>query len=136
MTEKIKLPVRISAPVVHGRGLGHSLGAPTMNQPLTGLDLPVPYGVYFSRATVGGVTYNAVTNVGVKPTVAGNDGEPIAETHILDCEGDLYGLDVTTELLLFLRREKKFASEELLARAIAEDVAAAGVYFKNESEEK
>ncbi len=132
MKEKIKLPVTVTAPVVHGRGLGHKLGAPTVNQVLTADENDIPFGVYFSRCTVGGVTYNAVTNVGVKPTVS-SDGKAVSETHLLDCKTALYGLDAKTELLLFRRSEKKFSSEQELARAIGEDIAAAREYFGNES---
>lgn len=131
MKEKIKLPVTVTAPVVHGRGLGHKLGAPTVNQVLTA-ENDIPFGVYFSRCTVGGVTYDAVTNVGVKPTVT-SDGRAVCETHLLDCDCALYGLDAETELLFFRRREEKFPSEAALAGAISEDIAAARQYFKNKS---
>ncbi len=128
MNEKTRLPVTVASPVIRGRGIGHSLGAPTVNQELTGKAAELPYGVYFSRCTVGGKTYNAVTNIGVKPTVS-DGGAPVAETHLLDCEGDLYGLDAVTELLVFRRAEAKFPSAEALSRAIAEDVCAASEYF-------
>lgn len=129
---KQKLPVTVTAPVLHGRGLGHSLGAPTVNQLLPDHARDLCYGVYFSRCTIGGRTYASVTNVGVKPTVS-QSGEPIAETHILDCDADLYGMEACTELLLFRREEKKFSSETELARAIAEDIAAAKEYFKSKT---
>lgn len=127
-----KLPVTVTAPVMHGRGLGHSLGAPTINQLLPECVGDLRYGVYFSRCTIGGRTYASVTNVGVKPTVS-QSGEPVAETHILDCDADLYGMEARTELLLFRRSEKKFSSETELARTIAEDVAAAREYFKSKT---
>ncbi len=127
-----KLPVTVTAPVMHGRGLGHSLGAPTINQPLPDHARDLCYGVYFSRCTIGGRTYTAVTNVGVKPTVS-QSGDPVAETHILDCDADLYGMEACTELLFFRREEKKFSSETELARTIAEDVAAAREYFKSQT---
>lgn len=132
MKDKIKLPVTVTAPVTHGRGLGHKLGTPTVNQILTADEKEIPYGVYFSRCTVGGRVYNAVTNVGVKPTVS-DDGCAVAETHLLDCNADLYGLDAVTELLFFRRAEVRFASETALARAISDDVSAAAEYFKNGS---
>lgn len=132
MKDKIKLPVTVAAPVVHGRGLGHKLGAPTVNQVLSADESDIPFGVYFSRCTVDGVTYDAVTNVGVKPTVS-KDGCAVCETHLLDCDGELYGFDAETELLFFRREEKKFPSKEALARTISEDIAAAREYFGDRS---
>ncbi len=134
MTKKLSLPAVITAPVVHGRGLGHSLGAPTVNQALTDALAHLPYGVYFSRCTVDGETYTAVTNVGVKPTVSDGDAVPVAETHLLDFSGDLYESDAVTELLVFRRGERKFESQEALSCAIADDIAAARDYFKSRSE--
>lgn len=127
MTE-ISLPAVIASPVVRGRGLGHKLGAPTVNQALPHELCRIPYGVYFSTVTVDGVKYNAVSNVGVKPTVT-SDGIPVCETHILGAELSLYGQSVTTELLFFRRGEKRFPSKEALAEAITADMNAARKYF-------
>ncbi len=129
---ELKHPVTVAAPVIHGRGLGHKLGTPTVNQQLQDTAKQLEYGVYFSRCTVGGVTYNSITNIGVKPTVS-EDGIAVAETHILDCDVELYGSDVLTELVFFRRPEIKFSSEEELSRKIREDVLAARNYFKNET---
>ena len=74
-----------------------------------------------------------VTNVGIKPTVEVKD--PLAETYILDFDGDLYGKSVEVALLSFLRPERKFDSIEQLKEQISQDSEAArrisGAYLKN-----
>ncbi len=129
---EIKLPVKICSPVIRGRGLGHKLGAPTLNQALPPELCALPYGVYFSRVFIGGAVYCAVTNVGVKPTVSDSDA-PVCETHLLDGDHDLYGASPVTELLLFRRREQKFSSYEELSAAILADADAAREYFINDN---
>jgi riboflavin kinase/FMN adenylyltransferase len=43
--------------------------------------------------------------------------------HLLDFQGDLYGMNVEVEFLRFLRGEKKFASVQDLKAQIVRDVA-------------
>ena len=116
-------PFALKAEVGHGKGLGHLLGTPTVNQRFpAGLVIP-RRGVYRTRCTVGGATYPAVTNVGVCPTVGG-DGIT-AESYLIGFSGDLYGRTVRTEFLAFLRPERKFPDEASLAAQIRADIASA-----------
>lgn len=48
------------------------------------------FGVYKSVTYLDGRVMPSVTNIGVKPTVDYKDS-PLAETHIMDFDGDLYG---------------------------------------------
>ena len=99
--------------VVYGNKIGRTLGAPTINQIIPkGYTLP-KFGVYASFVSFGGKTYKGVTNIGVKPSIKGSYS-PSAETYILDFEGDLYGKTIKTELVEFIRPEKKFDSLESL----------------------
>jgi len=43
------------------------------------------------------------------------------ETHLFECNEDLYGKQAKTELLHFVRPEQKFASVEELRRQLEED---------------
>ena len=66
-----------------------------------------------------GSTYVGVSNVGMRPTV---DGEEMRiETHILDFEGDLYAQSMTVSFLARLRGEMKFSSLEALSEQIQKD---------------
>lgn len=112
-------PYTLTAPVAAGRGLGHTLGAPTLNQPLEpGCALP-RFGVYLSAVTAGERTYTGVTNIGIKPTVG--EDVPLAETWIPGFSGDLYGQQVPVSPVAFLRPERRFDSLEALKTQITAD---------------
>ena len=110
--------------VMHGRKLARSLGFPTINQKWAGESIVPKFGVYAAKAYVDGRCYPAVTNIGVKPTVAqnGEDGV-LAETYIEGYSGDLYGEKVKVELIKFVRPERKFGSIEQLKEQIMRDAA-------------
>jgi riboflavin kinase/FMN adenylyltransferase len=65
---------------------------------------------------IDGIRYAAVTNIGTRPTVAG-EGITV-EPWILDYSGDLYGKEITLECYRFLRSEQKFPSLEALQSEI------------------
>lgn len=121
-------PYFVSGRVENGKKLGRRLGMPTANlYPAEDKLLP-PNGVYFSRVSMDKKTYQAVTNIGKRPTI--KDGEQIsAETYLLDFAGDIYGKFMKVELLHFKRGEKKFRNEEQLRQAVGGDILEAGKYF-------
>ena len=57
------------------------------------------------------------------------DIKPLAETHILDFSGDIYGETVKIDFMEFLREEKKFPSLENLKEQIESDVNMAKKLF-------
>lgn len=115
-------------PVNKGDGLGRTWGFPTINQSFPE-DFIVPkYGVYVSETVVDGESYLSVTNVGIRPTVDGDDER--SETCILDFSGDLYGKKVQVKLIKFLREEKKFPNVESLREAIGNDIENARKVYK------
>lgn len=114
-------PYSVSGRVVHGRALGRKLGMPTANfLPDAGKLLP-PNGVYYSRTLFNGKTYRGITNIGCKPTVSEEQIVGV-ETYLYDFEGEIYGRDMTIELLGFRRPERAFDNVEALRRQIEEDV--------------
>jgi len=111
-----------------GRGIGTRLLVPTVNlAPYPGL-LPA-FGVYVTRLTIGERCFQAVTNVGNRPTF----GEPsfAVESYILDFEP----VELTEEtplkleFLLRLRPEMTWPSPEALKAQIMKDVARAKRFF-------
>ncbi len=120
--------MKFTAPVIHGRHLGSSFGVPTINQTPPKEFEALPRGVYLSRVSVGGKSYPAVSNLGVKPTVD-SDGALLCETHILGFEGDLYGCDIETELIRHQRPERKFSSLDELRDVLRRDIDAAKEFF-------
>lgn len=127
VTRLLGTPYTIHTTVKSGQHLGRQLGTPTINQPLT-KDMAMPrYGVYASVAIVNNKALPAVTNIGLRPTVAGTT--PIAETFILGFDGELYGETVPVQLVEFLRDEQKFPSVDALKVQIEKDVATVTALF-------
>ena len=120
--ELLAHPLCIDGEIIHGRENGRKVGIPTVNQDLPE-DFIVPrFGVYASRVTVDGKKYRSITNIGTRPTVNGSGVN--CETHILEeIGGELYGKSVSTELLGFVRDERRFDSLEQLAEQIKLDIA-------------
>lgn len=122
-------PHLIRGTVRHGKGLGKSLGFPTVNIALApGVILPA-YGVYASRVTLAdGSTYPAATNIGVRPTVEDGDAVSI-EAFLLEFQGDVYGQTVKLELYRHLRPERAFGSLEELHREVMKNAQETREYF-------
>ena len=117
-------PYSITSEIVHGKALGQKLGFPTINQGFPRSMLIPPHGVYVTECCVDGISYRGVSNVGIRPTVD-NAASVNCETHLLDCDADLYGKKATVSFLRFLRPEERFDSVEALKKQVARDIAAA-----------
>jgi len=119
----------VNSTPARGRGIGSKLLVPTVNlAPYDGL-LPA-FGVYVTCLTIGNRRFQAVTNVGDRPTFEGAGFG--VETHILDFEpvelSDQTSLKL--EFLLRLRGEMTWPSSEALKAQILKDVARAKRYFR------
>src|SRR2546427_87121 len=112
----------IQGEVVRGAGRGRTLGFPTANVK-TARPLLLPPGVYACQVDVEETRYQAVINVGVRPTFG--ETELAVEAHLLDFSGDLYGRRIRLTFLRRLRDERKFPNVEALRNQIALDVLAA-----------
>ena len=123
-------PYAIHGVVVHGNHIGGAiLGFPTANiLPPPEKRLP-PFGVYVSQVLVDGRLYRGVTNIGKKPTVAGESPVGV-ETFIMGLEENLYGKEIEVQLLNFERPEQKFASLKELKEQIEKDKEYAAAYFE------
>ncbi len=124
VAELLGRPYSIVGPVVRGDQLGQSLGFPTANIDVGGLELP-PFGVYAARARHSGGEFPAAVNLGLRPTLQSPQPQLRFETHLIGYHGDLYGRDLTVELVAFLRPERRFAHLEALQAQISKDIAAA-----------
>ena len=121
------------ADTVHsGYHLGSSLGAPTINMFFPDGVLVPRHGVYAARVFLeNGESYQAVTNIGVRPTVSAGSRVSV-ESHLLDYSGNLYGRQARVEFYAFLRPERKFENYEALSVQIREDAEAARAYFEKQ----
>ncbi|MCR4841841.1 MAG: bifunctional riboflavin kinase/FAD synthetase [Eubacterium sp.] len=113
-------PFFIMEEVTSGNHLGHTIGFPTINQvPPVEKALP-PKGVYASAVVVRDRIYAGMTNIGVKPTIEGENALGV-ETNIFDFDEDIYGETVRVRLFSFIRPEKKFGSLDELKAQLAVD---------------
>lgn len=113
-------PYFIRTFVEEGRGVGHTLGFPTINSPLGVSKNILRRGVYVTEVIISGVSYMALSNVGVCPTFAPRVEH--IESYILDFNGDLYGKEVKIVFHAFLRDEIEFSSENDLILQIKVDI--------------
>jgi riboflavin kinase / FMN adenylyltransferase len=107
--------------VVRGEDLGKKIGFPTANLSAHSEQFP-PNGVYFAEATLDGIVYPGVVNLGYRPTVSNGKSERVLEIYLLDFDHDIYGKDIEVRFVQYLRPEQKFANLDALARQIELDV--------------
>ncbi len=110
----------LAGEVVPGARRGHRLGIPTANLKVRP-DQAVPAdGVYAVYAVLGQERYLGVANVGVRPSF--DNGERTVETHILDFDENIYGVDLVVEFVERLRDERRFDSVDELIAQINRDI--------------
>ena len=128
VSELLGRPYAVSGTVVRGDQLGRTLGFPTANLAVQGLELP-PQGVYAARVRIlsdtPGAAVPAVLNWGIRPTLERPAGEGRFEVHLLGHEGDLYGRELEVTFVGFLRAESRFDSVDALRSQIGRDCIAA-----------
>lgn len=118
----------VKSMVVHGNQIGRTIGIPTINMILPKEKLLPPLGVYVTRVMIDENWYMGVTNVGRKPTIAGE--HPIGvETYIIDFCQNLYDKVLTVQFLDYIRPEMKFPSLDQLKEQMNSDIARARHYF-------
>ncbi len=123
-SDKIYGGFSFTADVSHGQKRGRTIGFPTANQIYPDMLVKPKFGVYLTKVTVGGKEYRAITNIGTRPTF---ETETIGcESYIKNFSGEIYGKQMNTELLEFIREEKKFNNIKELQQAIKNDVALLG----------
>jgi riboflavin kinase/FMN adenylyltransferase len=115
-------PYAICGEVVAGDQIGRQLGFPTANLDAANLVLP-PNGVYAACTKLKGQFYRAALNIGMRPTVVSAQPQLRAEAHLLDFNGELYGLELELEVGAKLREERRFNSSGELREQITRDVA-------------
>jgi len=122
-------PFEVRSTQARGRGIGTRLLVPTVN--LAAYDGLLPaFGVYVTRLTLGGRSFQAVTNVGNRPTFGA--ASFAVGSHILDFEP--VEMDdhtpIALEFLLRLRGEIEWPTPEALKAQIFRDVARVKRYFR------
>ncbi|MEW5960188.1 MAG: bifunctional riboflavin kinase/FAD synthetase [Chloroflexota bacterium] len=122
----------VSGKVVPGARRGRTIGFPTANLATPPEQLLPANGVYATLVRRPGErqSYPSVTNVGVRPSFAGN--ERTVETYIFDFDEDLYGRRLIVDFVERLRAEQKFDSLDGLMAQISHDADQARRLLANE----
>jgi riboflavin kinase/FMN adenylyltransferase len=117
-------PFALEGLVVKGQGIGSKQTVPTLNVAPENEVLPKT-GVYVTRTRdlAGGRVWNSITNVGYRPTFAG-EGLTV-ETYLLEPLGDAPPERIEVSFLSFIRDERKFEAPEALKVQIMRDVEVA-----------
>ena len=117
----------IDGTVVRGAGRGRSIGVPTANLS-TANELVPPSGVYATFATIDGLVFPSITNIGLRPTF-GDVDRPVIETHLLDADRDLYDAPLRLSFVQRLRDERAFPDVDALRAQIDADCRSARRLF-------
>ena len=112
--ELLGRPYALFGKVVHGKGLGRTIGFPTANIEPEEPNKIIPMaGVYAVEVTGYGLQVTGICNVDSKGTI---------EVHILDYKGDLYDQPLEIQFERFIREERQFHSLDELQQQIKADV--------------
>jgi riboflavin kinase/FMN adenylyltransferase len=123
-------PFVITGDVIRGENRGKSLGFPTSNLFVPPDVVDIHPGVYACEVDIGGEVFNAVTNVGFRPTFDDGIDSPQIEAHLLDFSRDLYGQHLRLSFIDRLRDEKKFEDVSDLIHQIQLDITEARQILK------
>lgn len=108
-----------SGKVVHGMGIGKKYKTPTANVSVSENLYPPMQGIYLSKVLVLNKYYYGITSISNNPTFK---KRPITfETYIFNFDQDIYGNEISVELLKFMRESIKFNSIEKLFEQIEMD---------------
>lgn len=106
--------------VIEGERRGRTIGFPTANLAVSS-ELNVPgKGVYAARAQIQERIFQAVVNIGSKPTF--HKEYPISiEAHLIDFHDDIYGKKMRLYFIDKIRDERRFNNVEELVGQISRD---------------
>lgn len=107
-------PYALSGKVVHGKGIGRTIGFPTANiSPADPQKIIPKAGVYEVEVSGERLAERGFCNI---------DKQGIIEVHIPDYTGDLYDRPLQIRFLRFIREEKQFGSLDELQQQIKADI--------------
>ena len=113
-------PYSISGREIKGNQIGRTIGFPTANIECDFMQKLLPAdGVYAGKLHVNGHTYNAMANLGSRPTIGSKQRK--LEVHCIGTDIHLYESEVRFELYKFLRGIEEFANLESLKKQLEID---------------
>lgn len=115
-------PYKVTGTVTEGKQLGRTISYPTANIKIDENYKLIPLdGVYACRAILNDKTYNAMVNIGVRPTVSEQLDHRTVEVHILDFNKDIYKEQLSVMFIERVRDEMKFDGIDALKNQLTQD---------------
>ncbi|MCC6281796.1 MAG: bifunctional riboflavin kinase/FAD synthetase [Saprospiraceae bacterium] len=121
-------PFSFSGEVVYGRQIGRTISFPTANIAIADPNkLILPQGIYAARISStlpepdGRKGAEAMLYIGNRPTIENGDTSQTIEVNILGFDGDLYGQNLSVEVIDFIRPDQKLDGLEALQAQIEAD---------------
>jgi len=118
------LPYMMAGKVLHGKGLGRTVGMPTANLGLAPNKKKPPEGVYATLTRIDGEVFKGLTHVGRRPSVD-NDTNISTETLLLDFSRDIYGKKIELYVCAFIRGIMKLNGLAEVQKQVQKDIVAA-----------
>lgn len=106
--------------IVKGNNIGSKIGFPTANISVEEDYKLIPKsGVYLVKSKIENRNFYGMMNIGNRPTINGK--HQTIEVNFFDFSDNLYGNTITTELIYFIREERKFDSIDTLTTQLKID---------------
>ena len=110
----------LTGKVIKGDGLGKKIMYPTANIFIKEKYKIIPKdGVYLIKTFIKNKLYNGMMNIGHRPTIGAN--EKSLEVHLFNFNKDIYGEQISVDIISKIRDEKKFSSIEALKDQLVKD---------------
>lgn len=103
---------RLAGEVIGGDKRGAGLGFPTANIAVPD-GFALKHGIYAVRVHTSQGRFDGASYLGTRPSF--DDGVAVLETFLFDFDGDLYGQEISIDVIDFLRDDKTFESAEALS---------------------
>jgi len=125
-------PYSAGGRIIHGDARGRQLGMRTANLDIWSEKLLPGKGVYAAFAEVDNQRYQAVVNIGSRPTFFEIPALQTVEAHLLDFDREIYGQQMQLKFIQHIRPEKKFSNSDELMVQIKQDIQFAREVLTNE----
>ena len=110
----------LTGKVVYGDGLGKKIDFPTANIEIKETYKIIPKNsVYLVKTKINSNTYFGMMNIGIRPTVGGTNKS--LEIHFFNFKDNIYGKNVSIEIIKKIRDEEKFSSIDQLKIQLKKD---------------
>ena len=116
-------PYRITGTVASGHKVGREIGFPTANLQLPAEKILPPEGVYAVTVQMP-QRYGGMLYIGKRPTLDNGENRSV-EVNIFDFIGDIYGCELTVEIVERIRDDIRFNSVAALKKQLEMDKSAA-----------